>query len=176
MSFWGKKGRNAPNIRIEKVAAPAQPASLKENVVAAQSKRRLATERAGSRRVEKSLTPNSDSAASISLDSRKKTNSRKRSPAFQRVESDSDDDGSLVHFDSISSKKLKPVPIVVVDVRRHLRSLQAFSKEDAAVLIHAADVASSRHKFPPAFNASAADVSVELQYPGSVLPERYGGI
>jgi hypothetical protein len=173
MSFWGKKGRNAPNIRIEKVAAPSQPASLKKNVAAAQSKSRIDTDRATPRRVEGSLTPKPESRASTPLDSRKKVDSRKRSPAFQRVESDSEDDGSLVRFDSISNKKAKTVANVVADVRRRLRSVQAFSKEDAKVLIHAADIACRRHKFTPAFNASEVDVCVELQYPGAAQPERY---
>jgi hypothetical protein len=175
MSFWGKKGRNAPNIRIEKVAAPSQPASLKKTVVAAQNKPRTATDHAVPRQAEGSLTPTSGSRASTPLDSRKRIDSRKRSPAFQRVESDSEDDGSLVHFDSISSKKAKTVANVTADLHRHLRSLQAFSREDADVLIHAADIACIRHKFPPAFNVSAADVGVELHYPGSAQPERYEG-
>lgn len=177
MSFWGKKGRNAPNIRIEKVAAPAPspPASLKNAIAAGHSKPRIATDLAASRRTEGSLTPKSDSRASTPLDSRKKIDSRKRSPAFQRVESDSEDDGSLVRFDSISSKKVKTVAVVTADIHRNLRSLQAFSQDDADVLIHAADIACTRYKFPPAFSASAADVCVELQYPGTAEPERYEG-
>jgi hypothetical protein len=175
MSFWGKKGRNAPNIRIEKVATPSQPASMKKPVTAAQNKPRTATDHAAPRRAGGSLTPTSGSRASTPLDSRKRIDSRKRSPAFQRVESDSEDDGSFVRFDSISSKKAKTVASVTVDLHRQLRSLQAFSKEDANVLIHAADIACRRNKFPPAFNASAADVCVDLHYPGSVQPERYEG-
>jgi hypothetical protein len=174
MSFWGKKGRNAPNIRIEKVAAPSQPASLKKTVATAQNKPRTATDRAVPR-AEGSLTPTSGSRASTPLDSRKRIDSQKRSPAFQRVESDSEDDGCLVPFDSISRKKAKIVANVTADLHRHLRSLQAFSKEDADILVHAADIACRRNKFPPAFNASAANVFVELHYPGSAQPERYEG-
>lgn len=175
MSFWGKKGRNAPNIRIEKLAAPSQIASLEKTATLPQNKPPIATHRAMPRHVEGSLTPRSDSRASTPLDSRKKVDSRKRSPAFQRVESDSDDDGSLVRFDSISNKKAKTVVNVTADLHRHLRSLHAFSKDDAEVLIHAADIACRRNKFMPAFNASEADVCVELQYPGTAQPEQYEG-
>jgi hypothetical protein len=175
MAFWGKKGRNAPNIRVEKVAGPSQPAPFKKTAAAAQNKLRTATDRAVPRRAEDSLTPTSGSRASTPFDSRKRIDSRKRSPAFQRVESDSEDDGSLVRFDSISSKKVKTVANVTVDLHRNLRSFQAFSKEDADVLIHAADIACRKNRFPPAFNASAADVCVELHYPGSAQPERYEG-
>jgi hypothetical protein len=175
MSFWGKKGRNTPTIRIEKVAAPSQPASLKNTIAASQSKPRIVRERAVSRRLDGSLSPVSDSRASTPLDTRKKIDSRKRSPTFQLVESDSEDDGSLVRFDSISSKKAKTVASVTADPRRHLRSLHAFSKEDADVLIHAADIACRKHKFVPAFNVSEADICVELQYPGAAQPERYEG-
>jgi hypothetical protein len=173
MSFWGKKGRNAPTIRIEKVAAPSQPASLKKALPAKQNQPRPIPNRAESRRAEGSLTPQSDSRASTPLESRKKVDYRKRSPAFQRVDSDSEDDGSLVRFDSISSKKAKTVANATADLHRHLRALQAFSKEDKDVLIHAADIASVKHKFPPAFNASPEHVCVELYYPGSAHPERY---
>jgi hypothetical protein len=175
MSFWGKKGRNAPTIRIEKVAAPSQPASLKKAVPAKPNQPRSISNRAEPRRAEGSLTPQPDSRASTPLDSRKRVDSRKRSPAFQRVESDSEDDGSLVRFDSISSKKAKTVANTTADLHRHLRALQAFSQEDGDVMIHAADIASVKHKFPPAFNASPDDVCVELHYPGSAHPERYVG-
>ena len=173
MSFWGKKGRNAPTIRIEKVATPSQPTALKKAVAAAESKPRIPTRRAISRRAEDSLTPSTETRASTPLDSRKKNESRKRSPGFQRVESDSEDDGSLVRFNPISNKKFKTIANITADPHRHLRSLQVFSKDDANILIHAADIACRKHSFPPAFNASAAEVCVELQYPGTAQPERY---
>jgi hypothetical protein len=177
MSFWGKKGRNAPTIRIEKVAAPSQPLSLKKTVPAKQNQNqpRPTPNRAESRRADGSLTPQPDSRASTPLESRKRVDSRKRSPAFQRVESDSEDDGSLVRFDSISSKKAKTVANATADLRRHLRALQTFSDEDRDVLINAAHIASVKHKFPPAFNASPEEICVELHYPGSAHPERYVG-
>lgn len=172
MSFWGKRGRSTPTIRIEKVA-PSQPVSLGKAAPTKQSQPRQASANAEPCRAEGSLTPNSDSRASTPLDSRKRVDSRKRSPAFQRVESDSEDDGSMVRFDSISSKKAKTVTNTTTDPHRHLRALHAFSKQDEEVLIHAADIASVRHKFPPSFGAPAADVCVEVYYPGSTHPERY---
>jgi hypothetical protein len=173
MSFWGKKGRNTPTIRIEKIKASTPPPSVNKTVPQAQSKKRPASSRSYSRPAEGSLTPRSDSRDSTPAGQRRRLDSQKRSPAFQRVESDSEDDGSFVRFDHISSKKTKNTANVTADTYRQLQSLQAFSAEDGDALIHAADIACVRRKFPTAFSAPAVDVCVELQYPSSAHRERY---
>ena len=171
MSFWGKKGRPTPTIRIEKVASPSTASVKKAPQVRSQIQpvvdHRKSRSKGNSAHLESSSTESTEPI------SRKKNVSRKRSPTFQRIESDSEDDGSLIPFDNISSKKVKTLSSVTLDPHRQLGAFQAFTVEDEDVLIHAADIACVRHKFALAFGTSSADVCVELQYPGSAKRERY---
>jgi hypothetical protein len=166
MSFWGRKGRVTPTIRIEKVAAPGPPASVKKTPQVWSQAQPVVDHK-------KSRSGGGSSGGFTALTSRKKTVSRKRSPALQRVESDSEDDGSLIPFDNISSKKVKTISNVTLDARRQLGAFQTFTVEDENVLIHAAEIACVRHKFTLAFGTSPDDVCVDLQYPGSAKRERY---
>lgn len=167
MSFWGKKGRVTPTIRIERVAAPS-PASVKTTPQVWSRSQPVVDHK-------KSRSGGDSSGGFTAFTSRKKIVSRKRSPALQRVESDSEDDGTLIPFDNISSKKAKTISNVTLDPHRQLGSFQAFTVEDENVLIHAADIACVTHKFTLAFGTSPDDVCVDLQYPGSAKRERYVG-
>jgi hypothetical protein len=169
MSIWGKKGRHTPTIRIEKIAEPSPPASLKKST----SQIRTQSQPFQSRRAALTAPKQSKSRDSTSLLPKKRPESRKRSPAIQRIESDSDDDGSIIAFDTVTSKKAKTVSNVTVDVRREVGALLAFSSKDEKILIHAADIACVKHKFPPVFDALSTEVAVQLQYPGSIQRERY---
>lgn len=46
-------------------------------------------------------------------------------------------------------------------------------REREVRIIHAADLASLRHKCKPVLNLTADDVAIELRYPGSRQRERY---
>ncbi|KAI9733203.1 MAG: Nucleosomal histone H3-Lys79 methylase [Claussenomyces sp. TS43310] len=184
MSLWGKKSskrQNAPTIRstivhfvlcnehiltvmtVEKVAVKPSPGPITK--VASRSQ----TQSTSISRSVNAATPE------LELKPRKLANPRKRSPAIQRVESDSDDDGdddSSTSYD-FTHKKAKTVLEGATDNCRQLRSLHAFTDTDKDLLIHAADIASMTKRFTPAFGVTKEDVFAELQYPGAAQRERY---
>jgi hypothetical protein len=109
---------------------------------------------------------------STRLNTKKQSNSRKRSPAYQRVESDTSDDDD--EKTPSLNKRRRLVSNEIEDPNRSLSSQKQFSQIDSTLLIHAADIASYKLGFPPAFEQTASDnVLVYLQYPGSSTRERY---
>lgn len=95
---------------------------------------------------------------------------RHKSPIHQRIESDSEDDGSTTSFDDFSSKRQRRSHRPV-DRKRKLRSQMGFS-EDRGVFefIHAADVIFDGKKLK---TDATKPVAVELQYPSAAPRERY---
>jgi hypothetical protein len=179
MSFWGRKGLstvrpNAPKIRIEKVAATPSQGSLKTTSPCPETKQKLVSEsgiQSRSLSLSKSRVGPKNCKGANALETVK---TRKRSPVEQRIESDSDDDGSVLSYDTAPRKKAKVIANITANPERCFSSLQAFSEEDERILIHAADIACTKLNFPPAFrDASTDDVCILLHYPGSSIPERY---
>lgn len=171
-----KATSTAPKIRVETITV--KPTSQSSKPRSSQS---LAISKTASR-ISKSVTrtPDSGSDSSARLQASKRLVSRKRSPAMRRIESDSDDDddSSSTSFEfSHVSKKVKRHLEGLNDMTRDLRAIAKFSSLDQERLINAASVASLNNsmkiKFAPAFNASADEVEVRLQYPGSSRRERF---
>ncbi|KAI9820973.1 MAG: Nucleosomal histone H3-Lys79 methylase [Thelocarpon impressellum] len=126
---------------------------------------------------------------------KKQLSVRRRKPAAptQRLisSSEDDDDGDDVDSLDLAHKRVKTGALrredeKVGDPRRRVRSIQAFSKDEAgqamSALVHAADIASLEPlgNFTPAFEGSnqtdggkAAAADVELQYPSCSPRERF---
>ncbi|RFU34936.1 hypothetical protein B7463_g1421, partial [Scytalidium lignicola] len=183
MSLWGNKANSAikpapPKIRIEKIPIVTKsPSALNQKSVAAKTaaiKGSTAASRAPSRS-RLSATPPPPTAASRDSTrlrpAKQKKLLRHKSPVHQRIESDSEDDGSSTSFDDFASKRQRRVHRPI-DQKRRLRSLMSFS-EDRGVFqfIHAADVASGDKK--PKAVITTETVTVELQYPSASQRERY---
>lgn len=118
------------------------------------------------------LRRTSDESSSQKLN---KTKSRKRpSPVQQRWQSSSDS-SEAEDFNDISRKKARNSGSTEPDVKRRVRSQQAFVEEDGLFdMVHGADIASldKSNKFVPAFGGSAEILL--LQYPSASRQERYG--
>jgi hypothetical protein len=175
MSLFGKKTRSAPAIRIEQVASPAPfPQSVKK---AAPPANRIQPHSARNRD-EKSKTSKSSAdrdaqrGSSNRFTSPKKLLSRKRRPSLQRVESDSEDDGSTIAFDRLPNKRSRFSSPAVVDHGRQLLAATAFTEEDEKTLIHAVDIANVELGFAPAFDVESDEVAVKVAYPGTDRRER----
>jgi H3 lysine-79-specific histone-lysine N-methyltransferase len=162
-----------PKIRLEKAAPVKKPQPLPSKIAAAsrtasrpQSPARTATPK-----------PRTSSATPDRLEPRKRKAVRQKSPAQQRIESDSDDDsvGTPASFEEPSKRRK---PSVDVDLKRELRYTGDPSENDGAVLplIHAADIASTTRKSKNVTPTEEKNVTVELQYPGASQRERYGNL
>lgn len=159
-----------PKIRLEKSAPVKKPPPLPSKIAASRpSPRPQSPARTSSSKLRTS------SATPDRLEPRKRKALRQKSPAQQRVESDSDDDtvGTPASFDE-PSKRHKPS--TDVDLKRELRYKRVSSEEDSGVLplIHAADIASTTRKSKKVTATEEKNVTVELQYPGASQRERYG--
>lgn len=176
MSFWKKNPSsskpNAPTIRIEKVAIKTSSGTVGKAPPRSQSQGRPGPSRIKSNSSEQTSGRSTNDNYTTKLNARKTYTSRKRSPAYQRVESDtSDDEGAE---SPPLSKRQRLASSETEDPNRSLRSRKQFSQVDSEVLIHAADIASHKLGFRSAFERSASEgVSVYLQYPGSLILERY---
>lgn len=111
----------------------------------------------------------SDDAYHTKLATTKQSTNRKRSPAYQRIESDSSDEDS--QETPALNKKQRLLLHETEDPHRSLPSRKSFSQIDSSVLTHAADIASLKLGFRPAFVATSNEIY--LQYPGSSIGERY---
>ena len=176
MSFWAKHPpKKAPVIRIERV--PSRPTSSTTSTSSSASKpsssrsatqnRLTASRSATNLSVRNNATSSKDTYAPKSSPTKK---SRKRSPVYQRMESDSSDDdtddtAAFAKRQRISSHELE-------DPDRRLRARKPFSEADSKALIHAADIASIKLGFKPCFG-KAENVGVSLHYPGSSVKERF---
>jgi len=174
MSLWGKKSASAikpvpPKIRIEKVST-GKP-SISSKLASRPQASRPQNHALGSSRLEARPTappPRKQDAAKLQPQKRKSL--RQKSPTQQRIESDSDDDGSSTSFDDFSQKRQKLATNRPVDMKRRLRSEEAFAgKLD---MIHAADVASVGPKSRLPANSLDGNITVELKYPSLYERER----
>lgn len=185
MSFWKKHPPRAPPvIRIERVqpktttATPSTSSSTTKTTTARPAvQSRLAASRPAS-----NLTARRNATSSKETDATKSSptkKSRKRSPAYRPVESDSSDNDTVVT--TASAKRLRLSSNEVEDPDRRLRARKPLSEADSQALIHAADIASLKLGFKPCFGKDRdgdakgkdVDVGVSLHYPGSSLKERF---
>ena len=102
---------------------------------------------------------------------------RKRAIATpQRLESDSDDDGTDHDLESMR-KRVRRGSDTEPDFSRQIRSSRAFSGEDEGEFpfVHAADIASLSNatKYVPAFPNDEQVTQICLQYPSASQREKY---
>jgi len=172
MNFGGPPPRIAarpPQIRVERTKAPKKPEPLPSKFLARQNQRSRDPARVPPSKSKPSpATPDR-------LEPRKRKAVRQKSPAQQRLESDSDDDdvGSPASFDGFADKRQKVDG--PVDLKRNLRSRKAFSEDNGGVfeMIHAADIASPTRKSKLVTAVEEKNVTVELKYPSASQRERY---
>lgn len=176
MSFWKKHPPRAPPvIRIERVASKATSSTAATSSSNATAPRPSIQNRLAGSRSASNLSTRSNATSLKETYAPKSSpikKSRKRSPAYQRIESDSSDDdtddtAAFAKRQRISSHELE-------DPDRRLRARKPFSEADSKALIHAADIASLKHGFKPCFG-KAENVGVSLHYPGSSIKERLVG-
>ncbi len=176
MSFWKKNPPSAkakpPVIRYEKV--PVKKTAVTTSTTRSSrtsTPTRQISNRLSSNLVVRNNAPATGDTYSTTLSPKKHAVSRKRSPVYQRIESDSSDDES--DDASIFNKRQRlSSHESLEDPDRSLRARKPFSQSDSKVLVHAADIAAVKLGFKPCFG-KADDVSVSLRYPGSTIRERY---
>ncbi|KAL2864707.1 histone methyltransferase DOT1 [Aspergillus lucknowensis] len=102
---------------------------------------------------------------------------RKRPTPEQRLSSDDDDDGSDTDTSLEMRKRARTGDSAEPDLERRLRSLKAFSGDEAKSLpiVHAAEITSGQKlgKFKPAFGNTDQRTEAHLQYPSATSKERY---
>ncbi len=110
-----------------------------------------------------------------SLKARSNGRSKQTSPAPPLFSSSSDDNESAESPEG-PRKKVKRVSSSEPDLKRPIRSRQAFSEDDDGVfpMVHAAEIASLEepNKFSAAFDKSTRSDSLSLQYPSASQQER----
>jgi H3 lysine-79-specific histone-lysine N-methyltransferase len=157
-----------PKIRVEKAPLPKKPQPLPSKLASRPVQRLQGPPRTSSSRSSPAR------ASSDSLGPRKRKAARQKSPAQQRIESDSDDDdvASPASFDEPSKRHRSEG---LVDLNRKLRSETAFSAEDGVAfpVIHAADIAYTSRKSKQVSAVEEKNVTVELKYPSVSQRERY---
>ena len=162
-----------PKIRVEKAAAPQKPQPLPSKIAS-----KIASRPSPRPQEYARLSPKPRRASSTPdrLEPRKRKPTRQKSPAQQRLESDSEEDsvGSRTSFDA-PIKRHKPDKNV--DLKRELRSKSAYSKEGIVFpMIHATDIAAPARKSKHVSGPDEKNVTVELQYPSVSQRERYDDI
>lgn len=173
MSFWNKNPSSSKQkIRTETVPVKASPGTIKRAPSRSQSETPLA-----------SSLPRSKVSGQISRSSRKdsystklslpeRSVSRKRSPVYQRIQSDTSEDED--QESPPVNKRQRLTPGEVDDPTRTLASRKQFSQIDSTLLIHAADIASYKLGYRAAFGDTDVEgLPVCLQYPGSSITERW---
>jgi [histone H3]-lysine79 N-trimethyltransferase len=170
--------RATPTIRLERVPDAKKPASLPSKVASTKSTQVQRSEASPSRASSSTArsspaTPPSDGHGSSRLKPGKRKASRQKSPTQQRLDTDSEDDGTPEELEETSFKRQKTSR--TIDFKRQLRSKRAFSEADGGVfvMIHAADIASVSKKSKLAATVPAENVTVKLQYPSISQRERF---
>jgi [histone H3]-lysine79 N-trimethyltransferase len=166
-----------PTIRLERVPDTKKPVPLPSKVASAKSTQVRRSEASPLRTASSAArsspdTPPSDSHGSSRLKVKRKA-SRQKSPVQQHFDKDSDDDASTEASMENPYKRQKTSK--KIDLKRQLRSKQAFSEADGGVfeMIHAADIASVSKKSKLAAALPTENVTVELKYPSSSQRERF---
>lgn len=157
--------------------SPSVPAQLsyKDQKNGAQATVKRAASSASTSAKSKTRTRGEGNARRLKSES----SARKRGTPVQWLSSD--DDESDVDNESLDlriSKRAKRSASAETDLKRHIRSSEAFSEDGNGSfrVIHAADVSSVETKseaFTPAFKVEGEPATVSLQYPGVSRKERY---
>lgn len=173
MSFWNKNPSSAKQkIRTENVPVKASPGTINRAPSRSQSEARLVSSLPRSKPLGQTSRSSRKDSYSTKLSLPERSTSRKRSPVYQRIQSDtSEDEGQE---SPPVNKRQRLTPGELDDPTRTLPSRKQFSQIDSTLLIHAADIAS--HKL--GYRAAFADKDLEgapvcLQYPGSSIAERW---
>ncbi|OBT62264.1 hypothetical protein VE03_08563 [Pseudogymnoascus sp. 23342-1-I1] len=173
MSFWNKNPSSSKQkIRTESVPVKAPSGTINRTPSRSQSEARLASSLSRSKPSGQTSRSSRKDSYSTKLSLPERSVSRKRSPVYQRIESDtSEDEGQE---SPPVNKRQRLTPGELEDPARTLPSRKRFSQIDSTLLIHAADIAS--HKL--GYRAALGDADLEgapvcLQYPGSSIAERY---
>ncbi|KAI9718416.1 MAG: Nucleosomal histone H3-Lys79 methylase [Candelaria pacifica] len=154
---------------ISKVTAPS---SKRRNVSSSTADRQLSV-----RTSEKSTADKGyHGLASRSLKSRSNGRNKQPSPAPPLFSPSSEDNDSAESSEG-PRKRLKISSSSEPDLKRLVRSKQAFSEDDKGVfaMVHAAEIASLEepNKFNAAFGESSTAGNIFLQYPSASQQERY---
>lgn len=192
-----------PTVREELVVKPKKPINKRLGLQSSSllpplpSSASLATPRSrrlnGSRSESRTASPrsrasNSPAAAGAAREQQQQqhhhhrdTRRRRLTPLSARLASSSDDSEGGDDNDATKHRAKRPRSSSVtrrkVDTNRRLRAdvIRREADDPVLELVHAAEIASvaQANKYVPAFDGSSEDLSVELQYPGSTLRERY---
>jgi len=180
-SFWGPKSKSGikptpPKIRVERIPVAKKPSPLPSRLASRPQQVRRpqdppACASSSSSRTSPA-TPPSDRRDSDRLQPRKRKAARQKSPTQQKLEPDSGDEESSTSYEDPRKKQKVTGP---VDLKRQLRSQEAFSVADGGVfeMIHAADLASTGRKSKVVTTVSVEDNNVELKYPSASQCERF---
>lgn len=172
MSFWNKNPSSSKQkIRTESVPVKASPGTTKRVPSRSQSEARLASSLPRSKPLGQTSRSSRKDSYSTKLSLPERSASRKRSPVYQRIQSDtSEDEGQE---SPPVNKRQRLTPGELDDPTRTLPSRKQFSQIDYTLLIHAADIASHNLGYRAAFGDSDLEgAPVRLQYPGSSIGER----
>ncbi|TAQ85099.1 hypothetical protein B7494_g6578 [Chlorociboria aeruginascens] len=170
---WGKTSTGAkvapPKIRVERIAGPKKPIPLPSKLAQKPVSHPHEPVRSSSSSRPRPSSPSRKSSDS-GLKALKRKAVRQKSPAQRPMQSDSSDDDE---GPDIPEKRQKAGRSV--DLKRKLRSKEAFSEEDGGVfeMIHAADIAMDEKKSKIAIGTLVNRVTVNLQYPSASQRERY---
>ncbi|KFX87888.1 hypothetical protein O988_09237 [Pseudogymnoascus sp. VKM F-3808] len=173
MSFWNKNPSSSKQkIRTETVPVKASPGTISRTPSRSQSEARLASSLPRSKSSGQASRSSRKDGYSTKLSLPERSISRKRSPVYQRIESDSSEDES--QESPPINKRQRLTPGELDDPTRSLPSRKQFSQIDSTLLIHAADIASYKLGYRAAFGGTdLEEAPVGLQYPGSSIAERY---
>ena len=158
-----------PKVRLEKAVPAKKPKPLPSKIAARPALRPHQPAQSSFSNIR------ADSATRDRLEPRKRKAVRQKSPAQQRIQSDSDDDDSVGTPASFDEPSKRHKPSTDVDLKRELCYKHEVSEDDGGVfpMIHAADIASTTRKSKKVTTIEEKNVTVELQYPGGSRRERY---
>lgn len=173
MSFWNKNPSSSKQkIRTETVPVKASPGTIKRPPSRSQSETRLASSIPRSKVSGQTSRSSRKDSYSTKLSLPERSISRKRSPVYQRIQSDTSEDED--QESPPVNKRQRLTPGEVDDPTRTLPSRKQFSQIDSTLLIHAADIASHKLGYRAAFRDTDVErLPVRLQYPGSSIAERW---
>lgn len=167
-----------PQIRQVVQSRPAPPSRPSSQVANKPSSRNLSAEPRKKTRESASRSASGDRDLPPSKRRLTPLRNRKRPTPEQRLSSDDDDEGSDTDTSLEVRKRARTGDSAEPDYGRRLRSVKAFSGDDAKSLpiVHAAEITSVQKpgKFKPAFGNADQTSEILLQYPSATPKERYG--
>ncbi|BCS19239.1 histone methyltransferase DOT1 [Aspergillus puulaauensis] len=166
-----------PQIRQVVQSRPAPPSRPSPQVANKPSSRNLSAEPRKKTRDSASRSASGDRDLPPSKRRLTPLRNRKRPTPEQRLSSDDDDEGSDTDTSLEVRKRARTGDSAEPDYGRRLRSVKAFSGDDAKSLpiVHAAEITSVQKpgKFKPAFGNADQTSEILLQYPSATPKERY---